>query len=62
MTAKTAKKSRTLLYLEQDLKEKLDVFCALTKQKNKTTIYNAAIREYLSGRLKDEYKKEGIGK
>lgn len=52
------KKIRTLLYLEQDTKEQLDIYCTLSKRKNKTKIYNEAITEYLNSRLKDEYKKK----
>lgn len=60
MTAKKTKKIRTLLYLEQDIKERLDVYCTLSKQKNKTKIYNAAINEYLKIHLESEYEKEGL--
>ena len=54
------KKTASTLYLSPEVKERLEVYCALSKQKNKTKIYNEAITEYLNSRLKDEYKKEGL--
>jgi len=52
-------KKATTIYLSPEVKERLEMYCVLTKRYNKTKIFDEAIREYLNSRLQSEYEKEG---
>lgn len=53
-------KKQITLYLNPEVKERLDMYCVLSKRYNKTRIFNKALEWYLKNRLESEYKKNGI--
>jgi len=55
----TKEKKPVTLYLDILTSELLDTYCYLAKR-NKTRVMNEAIRDYLEGRLKDEYRRKNL--
>jgi len=57
---KPKNKEQITLYLNPEVKERLEMYCILSKRYNRTRIFNEALEEYLRNRLKSEYEKEGL--
>ena len=49
----------TTVYLSSELRERLEMYCLLSKRFSRTKIFTEALAEYLNSRLQSEHEKQG---